>query len=178
MSPPMKYWDLMMKNIYSLAAGAPLDVEDWDAELAGSALGGPEALTAQSTRDFGHVTQIACAFRAAELLAAFKAGGCGKVRVLCGHMPIQIHHAQIRRTLRVAELHARSEPARGLTEQRLTPLRIGLQQRGTAAVVAEIAGGLRGERLRATECRTRKAPMNCARSRWISTTRMTGPSSR
>ena len=33
--------------------GAPLDVEDWDAELAGSALGGPEALTAQSARDFG-----------------------------------------------------------------------------------------------------------------------------
>ena len=49
-------WDDALRGWRTIAAvvcGAPLDVEDWDAELAGSALGGPEALTAQSAREFG-----------------------------------------------------------------------------------------------------------------------------
>lgn len=49
-------WDDALRGwriIAAVVCGAPLDVEDWDAELAGSALGGPEALTAQSARDFG-----------------------------------------------------------------------------------------------------------------------------
>ncbi|WP_242500712.1 ADP-ribosylglycohydrolase family protein [Bifidobacterium pseudolongum] len=162
--------------IAAVVCGAPLDVEDWDAELAGSALGGPEALTAQSARDFGDDRSRAALLQAdperrealfgeaarwfasgVELGDAQCATNLG-VMYLYGHVP-----AQDPALPQPPALNAASSSA---------------ARKAHAIWVTCTAMAVAGRPTTTPRRTVMSAPMNCARSRWTSTTRMTGPSSR